>query len=453
MSKELRGSRSSKEASVVLSSVTVVARELDTDGAPTGEERNLGSLTVNKDNGTVTLTTPVDGEEVGDGWQVLLREHGRDSQTHQVKVWFETADVPDPDPEPVPDKTAPTVPGNLRDTDMLDTGTGFILAWDPSRDAVGVVAYEVYIDGVFYLSTASVGAPVSGREPGRTYRVDVLAIDEADNQSDSATITVTTPTPEPDPEPEPPTTGTWPAAGTVGFRGNPATLTPLRGGQNRESNIIIENKRIDCTDSGELGIHGDNVTIRNCIIACGGWGIFLYNGADNLVVEDCTFVGGEYAAIGLSQAKNWRVSRCDFSGGNDALKPGGSGVIEDCRMHDPYRGENSHNDCIQFSGDCDGITVRRNYLGGADTSEIAMFDNQGGVYRNVTIENNYLGGAGYAIYAGGEDGHNIVIRNNVFGSYGYQHPVTLWQRKAGNVFTGNTFERNGQTVPEPPHES
>lgn len=245
--------------------------------------------------------------------------------------------------------------------------------------------------------------------------------------------------------PEEPEPSSWPQPGTVGFLGDENDLNPTHGRTVRTPGTVIENEWIDTSDGG-LIIDAADVVIRNCKFSVGIWGVDALDGATNLVVEDCSFDGGYQAAIGLSQAQNWRISRCDFYGGRDAIKPGGSGVIEDCTMHDPATGGDAHNDCMQFS-DCDGVIVRRNRLEGADTSCIAMFEGQG-TFRNVSIEDNWMGGAGYLIYAGGEDGTNIAIVDNTMGSYGYQHPVTSWDPKLGNVFRGNVFV-NGDPVPVP----
>jgi hypothetical protein len=232
----------------------------------------------------------------------------------------------------------------------------------------------------------------------------------------------------------------WPSSANTGFLGDVNSLTPTFGRPITAPGTIIENERIDCSDN-ELGIKAANVTIRNCVIDCGVWGVFLYNSSDvgqstnNLIVEDCTFIGGYQAGVGLSQASNWRVSRNNFHSGRDAVKPGGSGIVEDNYMHDPDVGEDAHNDCLQFSS-CDGVVVQHNRLAGADTSCIAMFEGQG-TFQNVTIDNNYMTGAGYILYAGGTSGTNIVVTDNVFGSWVFG-PVTDYLVQPGSVWSGNT---------------
>lgn len=248
---------------------------------------------------------------------------------------------------------------------------------------------------------------------------------------------------------DPPVSG-WPDATTTGYQGNVSALPKRNGWRVTTPGAVIENMRIDAGD-GALVIDAPNVTVRNVVIDAGIWGIDALHTADGLTVEDSTFIGGLQAGIGLDPTggnlTGWTLQRLNMSGGNDAIKPNGQGVIRDNYLHDLGQiGNDPHNDIMQF-GDVDGVLVQHNMMKCRDTSCIAMFENQA-TFRNVTIENNHMGGAGYTIYAGGNDGTNIVIRNNTFGPYGYQHPVTDWDPKPGHVFTGNKFT-DGTPVPTP----
>lgn len=248
--------------------------------------------------------------------------------------------------------------------------------------------------------------------------------------------------PDPDPDPQ----GPWPDATTTGFKGNPDTLQSRNAWKVTTPGAVIEYLRIDASDQG-LIIDAPNVTVRHVIIDAGIWGIDALGTSDGLVVQDATIIGGLQAGIGIDHSDGWLVERVNLYGGNDGIKPGGSGVVRDSYIHDLGQiGSDPHNDAMQF-GNARGITIDHNRMDCRDTSCIAMFEGQA-TYQDVTIEDNLMGGAGYTIYAGGSTGTGIVIRNNTIGSYGYQHPVTDWVSKPGNVFSGNVYT-DGRPVPTP----
>lgn len=98
--------------------------------------------------------------------------------------WGET---PDPDTE------APTTPSNLMASNTTSTTTD--LSWTASTDNIGVVAYNIYVDGSYYVSTNSTATniTVTGLSPETNYTFSVLAVDAANNASNlSASINETT---------------------------------------------------------------------------------------------------------------------------------------------------------------------------------------------------------------------------------------------------------------------
>ena len=77
---------------------------------------------------------------------------------------------------------------------------------------------------------------------------------------------------------------------------------------------------------------------------------------------------------------------------------------------------------------------------------------------NKTIENNFLAGGSYTLYGGdalGNPTSNIIIKGNRFGQLYYATsgqfgPGAYFNAKgAGNVWSGNTWDKTGQTVPAP----
>jgi len=84
---------------------------------------------------------------------------------------------------PIPDNEAPTVPTNLVASNPASTTID--LTWTASTDNIGVTIYNVYIDGVFYITTNSNANTftVSGLTPETTYSFTILAKDGSGNTS------------------------------------------------------------------------------------------------------------------------------------------------------------------------------------------------------------------------------------------------------------------------------
>ncbi|WP_342571406.1 glycosyl hydrolase family 18 protein [Paenibacillus sp. FSL R5-0749] len=92
---------------------------------------------------------------------------------------------------PTPDTAPPSVPAGL--TSSAITNTSVSLAWNASTDNVGVVAYEVYRNGVLVTSTSTTTAVVTGLTASTTYAFTVKAKDAAGNISAASTsLSVTT---------------------------------------------------------------------------------------------------------------------------------------------------------------------------------------------------------------------------------------------------------------------
>jgi chitodextrinase len=87
---------------------------------------------------------------------------------------------------PCTDTQAPTAPTGFRQA--ATTRDSVVLAWDPSTDNVGVVAYGVYRGGILVQSPSTPSLTLSGLLCGSTYGVLVDAADAAGNRS-SATST------------------------------------------------------------------------------------------------------------------------------------------------------------------------------------------------------------------------------------------------------------------------
>ena len=89
------------------------------------------------------------------------------------------------------DTEAPTVPINLMVSN--ETTSTLDLSWTASTDNVGVIGYEVYVDGVFNSNVATTNTTITGLSSETTYALSVLAKDAANNSSAlSSTVNGTT---------------------------------------------------------------------------------------------------------------------------------------------------------------------------------------------------------------------------------------------------------------------
>jgi chitodextrinase len=91
---------------------------------------------------------------------------------------------------PAPDTEAPSNPGSL--TASNETTSSVDLSWSASTDNVGVTGYNVYVDNVFALTTATTASTVSGLADNTTFTFKVTALDAAGNESSGSTVNATT---------------------------------------------------------------------------------------------------------------------------------------------------------------------------------------------------------------------------------------------------------------------
>jgi chitodextrinase len=84
----------------------------------------------------------------------------------------------------------PSAPANLSATDV--TATAFTLTWTASTDNVGVVRYEVRLNGSAQSATSGISLAILDLVPGTTYNVSVTAEDAAGNISLAGTTSITT---------------------------------------------------------------------------------------------------------------------------------------------------------------------------------------------------------------------------------------------------------------------
>lgn len=91
------------------------------------------------------------------------------------------------------DTSSPSQPANLTSTSITTTTIG--LSWSASTDNVGVISYDVYMDGVLKSNVSSTTATIEGLTAATTYAFYVVAKDNAGNISaNSLTLNVATAT-------------------------------------------------------------------------------------------------------------------------------------------------------------------------------------------------------------------------------------------------------------------
>ena len=102
-----------------------------------------------------------------------------------VKTFFGSAqnerDQDTPTVKPSADLTKPVAPTKLHATFI--TSTTLNLIWDAGSDNVGVVAYDVYLNGSFNASTGGTTVTLRRLAPDTIYKVTILSRDAAGNRS------------------------------------------------------------------------------------------------------------------------------------------------------------------------------------------------------------------------------------------------------------------------------
>jgi len=82
---------------------------------------------------------------------------------------------------PTPDTEAPTNPTNLIASNPTDNT--ITLSWTASSDNIGVISYDIYIDGTFAFSSGNTTAVATGLIAATNYCFTVKAKDAANNES------------------------------------------------------------------------------------------------------------------------------------------------------------------------------------------------------------------------------------------------------------------------------
>lgn len=92
---------------------------------------------------------------------------------------------------PTIDTIPPTIPTNI--TTSTIASTSFTINWSNANDNVGVIAYEVYVNGILTSTVSTTSSTIMGLSPTTAYSIYIKAKDAAGNTSPmSSTINLTT---------------------------------------------------------------------------------------------------------------------------------------------------------------------------------------------------------------------------------------------------------------------
>jgi hypothetical protein len=137
-----------------------------------------------------------------------------------------------------------------------------------------------------------------------------------------------------------------------------------------------------------------------------------------------------------------------------------TGTISGNYIHDPGYISGDHTNGIFDTGTTQMLAITGNTILNSlgQTDAISLDASQTGqVLANKTITGNLLGGGSYTIYGGNSlnnTSSHMQISNNRFsqaryprsGQYG---PVAYYTTSPTNVWTGNTWDTTGTTIPAP----
>ena len=88
------------------------------------------------------------------------------------------------------DNQVPTQPANVKAENVTDTSAA--ISWDASTDNVGVVGYEVAVNGEVVDTVTDLNILLTDLAPNTNYTVTVVALDQAGNRSEAGVTTFTT---------------------------------------------------------------------------------------------------------------------------------------------------------------------------------------------------------------------------------------------------------------------
>jgi hypothetical protein len=217
-----------------------------------------------------------------------------------------------------------------------------------------------------------------------------------------------------------------------------------------------------------LVINASNVTVNNVqVVNAGNFGISLTH-TTGVTIENST-ISGQNSTTGrvgsaiddvYGDSTGMVIKDNNISSFKTAIQIS-TGLAEGNYIHDPGYLAGDHTNGFYVNGGTQPLTIEDNTIFDSlnQTDAINLDAGTSGVpVANKTIENNFLAGGGYTIYGGdalGNPTSNIVIKGNRFGQLYYAKSgqygsVSYFDPTGtGNVWSGNSWDTTGQTIPSP----
>ena len=275
-----------------------------------------------------------------------------------------------------------------------------------------------------------------------------------------------------------PAAGSYVRPGTVGFLGDPATLTPyIQGGavpagcswqsyglRCDQDDLVLDHVHIK---GGLYWTGAGSLTISNSLIEGASAWYAVYAAAvtndagARMTVTDSTLrwaldsiepPGQDVGPFWTRGTQVLTVQRCDISGMPQGIDPGEGSLIEDNWIHDLFQNspgsDPSHIDGI-FSQGGGNMVIQRNYVDvpTVATTAALFIQDRGGSDAGIKVYANYLNGGSYVLR--NQTGIAVDVVNNTFGAGVYGDVGDT----SGNPGTYGTWTGNvhadGTPVPAP----
>ncbi len=236
-----------------------------------------------------------------------------------------------------------------------------------------------------------------------------------------------------------------PGLNNTGYLG---PLTPSDFQYAKTEGMIIEGLDLQ----GPIYIKADNVTIRNCRITGGTYGIRSTYGKTGLVIEDTEILQADSAGIVAGNFTARRVYIHDI--GADGIKAGSNFIIENSYFTKLGTTSGAHADGIQMVSGSNGI-IRGNTFDMVQSDDYAnsqciLLKTDSGYIDDITIDSNWINGGGYSIQVRDNSKKpygfptNITVSNNIIGrDHQYGSPFKI---EGDAVVTGNIWEDTGDLL-------